>query len=172
MMDSIDIAEVARRTGISARALRFYEARGLLKPLRTASGRRHYGPGELATLHQILALKRAGLTLAQVQRLLWASTGTKDPTFPDTLYLDELIGPDTVNTVPPKTLDAFRERGTARETLTSDIDAARHVIAETKRLGLDLEGVTATLSEEGVASFTKSFDDLLGSIAAKHPAEA
>lgn len=70
MVDSLDIAEVARRTGISARALRFYEARGLLTPLRTAAGRRHYGPGELATLHQILALKRAGLTLAQVQRLL------------------------------------------------------------------------------------------------------
>lgn len=70
MVDSLDIAEVARRTGISARALRFYEARGLLTPLRTAAGRRHYGPGELARLHQILALKRAGLTLAQVQRLL------------------------------------------------------------------------------------------------------
>jgi DNA-binding transcriptional MerR regulator len=70
MVDSLDIADVARRTGVSARALRFYEARGLLKPLRTAAGRRHYGPGELATLHQILALKRAGLTLAQVQRLL------------------------------------------------------------------------------------------------------
>ena len=70
MIDSLDIAEVARRTGLSSRALRFYEARGLLQPLRTMSGRRHYGPGELGRLHQILALKRAGLTLAQVQRLL------------------------------------------------------------------------------------------------------
>ncbi len=70
MVDSLDIVEVSRRTGLSSRALRFYEARGLLQPLRTASGRRHYGPGELARLHQILVLKRAGLTLAQVQRLL------------------------------------------------------------------------------------------------------
>lgn len=70
MPESLDIAEVARRTGLTARALRFYEARGLIMPLRTASGRRHYGPGELARLHQLLALKRAGLTLAQVQRLL------------------------------------------------------------------------------------------------------
>lgn len=70
MIDSLDIAEVSRRTRLSSRALRFYEARGLLAPLRTASGRRHYGPGELARLHQILALKRAGLTLAQVQKLL------------------------------------------------------------------------------------------------------
>lgn len=70
MIESLDIAEVARRTGVSARALRFYEARGLLRPLRSAAGRRHYGPGELAQLHRILTLKRAGLTLAQVQRLL------------------------------------------------------------------------------------------------------
>jgi DNA-binding transcriptional MerR regulator len=69
-MDAIlDISEVVRRTGLSARALRFYEARGLVKPLRTASGRRAYGPGELERVNQILALKRAGLTLAQIQRL-------------------------------------------------------------------------------------------------------
>ena len=69
MADSLDIAEVARLTGLTSRALRFYEARGLVTPLRTASGRRHYGPAELERLHQILAMKRAGLTLAQIQRL-------------------------------------------------------------------------------------------------------
>jgi len=69
MAESLDIAEVARRTGLTARALRFYEARGLLTPLRTASGRRHYGPAELARIHQIMALKRAGLSLAQIQAL-------------------------------------------------------------------------------------------------------
>jgi DNA-binding transcriptional MerR regulator len=69
MADSLDIAEIARLTGLTARALRFYEARGLVTPLRTASGRRHYGPAELERLHQIVAMKRAGLTLAQIQRL-------------------------------------------------------------------------------------------------------
>lgn len=69
MPDSLDIAQVARLTGLTSRALRFYEARGLIMPLRTASGRRHYGPAELERLHQILAMKRAGLTLAQIQRL-------------------------------------------------------------------------------------------------------
>lgn len=69
MIDSLDISEVVRRTGVTARALRFYEARGLVSPLRTASGRRHYGPLELERLHQIILLKRAGLTLAQIQRL-------------------------------------------------------------------------------------------------------
>jgi transaldolase/glucose-6-phosphate isomerase len=109
---------------------------------------------------------------AMPQRLLWASTGTKNPDYPDTLYLDTLIGKDTVNTVPPKTMDAFRDHGTVAATLAADVDGARHVLAETERLGLDLDGVTTTLVEEGVHSFAKAFDDLLGAIAAKHPAEA
>ena len=109
---------------------------------------------------------------AQPQRLLWASTGTKNPDYPDTLYVDELIGPETVNTMPPKTLDAFRDRGTVAETLTQDVEGARHVIAEVERLGLDLDGVTGRLVEAGVASFAGAFDDLLGAIAQKQPAEA
>jgi transaldolase/glucose-6-phosphate isomerase len=107
---------------------------------------------------------------AQPQRLLWASTGVKDTAYPDTLYVDELVGPETVNTMPPKTMDAFRERGTVAPTLTRDVDAARHVLAEAKRLGLDLDRVTDTLVEEGVASFVAAFDDLLGAIARKQPA--
>lgn len=118
-----------------------------------------------STRWQALAAKGA-----QPQRLLWASTGTKNPDYPDTLYLDTLIGRDTVNTVPPKTLDAFRDHGTAAATLTQDVAGARHIIAEAQRLGLDLDGVTDALVEEGVASFSKAFDDLLGAIAAKHPA--
>ena len=109
---------------------------------------------------------------AQPQRLLWASTGTKNPDYPDTLYIDTLVGPDTVNTMPPKTMDAFREHGTPKVTLTEDVDGARHVLSEVERLGLDLKEVTSTLVEEGVASFAKSFDDLLGSIAKKQPAHA
>jgi transaldolase len=109
---------------------------------------------------------------AMPQRLLWASTGTKNPDYPDTLYLDALIGKDTVNTVPPKTLDAFRDHGTAAETLTRDVEGAEKVLADAGRLGLDLDGVTADLVEEGVASFSKAFDDLLGAIAAKHPVSA
>jgi transaldolase/glucose-6-phosphate isomerase len=109
---------------------------------------------------------------AQPQRLLWASTGVKDPAYPDTLYIDTLIGKDTVNTMPPKTMDAFRDHGTAAETITADVDQAKHVLAEAERLGLDLNGVTGKLVQEGVASFVKAFDDLLGAIAKKQPAEA
>jgi transaldolase len=116
---------------------------------------------------QVLAAKGA-----MPQRLLWASTGTKNSDYSDVLYLDTLIGPDTVNTVPPKTLDAYRDHGTAAETLTQDVEGAKKVLADANRLGLDLDGVTDTLVIEGVASFSKSFDDLLAAIAAKHPAPA
>ena len=109
---------------------------------------------------------------AQPQRLLWASTGVKDPSYPDTLYIDTRIGKDTVNTMPPKTMDAFRDHGTAAETITQDVEGAKHTLAEAERLGLDLGGVTGKLVEEGVASFVKAFDDLLGAIAKKQPATA
>ncbi len=109
---------------------------------------------------------------AQPQRLLWASTGVKDPDYPDTLYIDTLIGPDTVNTMPPKTMDAFRDHGTAATALTQGLDEARHVLAEVERLGLNLDEVTTNLTEEGIAQFAKAFDDLLGAIAKKQPAHA
>ncbi|MCC6103881.1 bifunctional transaldolase/phosoglucose isomerase [Acetobacter sp.] len=104
---------------------------------------------------------------AQPQRLLWASTGTKDKAYSDVLYVDSLIGPHTVNTLPPATMDAFRDHGTVKETLGTGIDAARHVLAEAERLGLNLEGVTRILVDEGVTSFAEAFDGLLGSVAAK-----
>lgn len=109
---------------------------------------------------------------AMPQRLLWASTGTKNPDYPDTLYIDTLIGPDTVNTMPPKTMDAFRDHGTAAQTLTQDVGAAKQVLDDAERLGLDLDGVTKALVDEGVKSFTKSFDDLIAAIGKKETAAA
>ena len=109
-------------------------------------------------------LKAAG---AQPQRLLWASTGTKDKAYSDVLYVDELIGPETVNTIPPATLDAFRDHGKPRDSLEENVDAAKHVMAEVKRLGLDLDGMTTKLVSEGVVSFEEAFDGLLGSVAKK-----
>ena len=104
---------------------------------------------------------------AMPQRLLWASTGVKDPAYPDTLYIDTLIGPDTVNTMPPKTMDAFRDHGTVENALTQDIDAARHVMAEAERLGLNLGDVTTGLVEAGVTLFADAADALLGAVAEK-----
>jgi transaldolase/glucose-6-phosphate isomerase len=104
---------------------------------------------------------------ANPQRLLWASTGVKDPAYPDTLYVDGLIGPDTVNTLPPKTMDAFRDHGTLARTLDADIDAAKQVLAEADRLGLDLAGVTEALVKDGVKLFADAADSLLGTVASK-----
>jgi len=104
---------------------------------------------------------------ARVQRPLWASTSTKNPSYPDTLYVDSLIGPDTVNTIPDATLADFEDHGTVARTLDTDLPAARGVLEAFDRLGCSLEDVTARLEEEGVASFSKSFDDLLGALRAK-----
>ncbi|RFD19423.1 bifunctional transaldolase/phosoglucose isomerase [Komagataeibacter melaceti] len=107
---------------------------------------------------------------AMPQRLLWASTSTKDKTFSDVLYVDGLIGPETVNTIPPATFDDFRDHGRVADTLTQDLPGAHRVISEARRLGLDLDGVTRTLVTEGVRGFEDAFDALLGAIAAKQAA--
>jgi transaldolase len=104
---------------------------------------------------------------ARVQRPLWASTSTKNPVYPDTMYVDELIGPDTVNTMPPDTLDAFREHGTVWRTVDSGIDEARGQLARLPALGIDLEAVTQKLQDDGVDAFAASFDSLLDSIGQK-----
>ncbi len=110
------------------------------------------------------ALKAAG---ANPQRLLWASTGVKDKAYSDVLYCDELVGADTVNTMPPATMDAFRDHGKPRDALTEDVGGARKVLADVERLGLDLAGVTTKLVKDGVDAFADSFDALLGAVAAK-----
>ena len=107
---------------------------------------------------------------AKPQRLLWASTGVKDPAYPDTLYVDELIGPDTVNTMPPKTMDAFRDHGAAKAALTERVDEARRVLDEAKRLDLDLGKVTTDLVPDGVKQFSDAADALLGAVAGKRAA--
>jgi transaldolase len=104
---------------------------------------------------------------ARVQRPLWASTSSKNPSYPDTIYVDGLIGPNTVNTMPDATLEAFDDHGRLERTVDADVDGARAVIAALAEVGLDLADVTRTLEEEGVASFAKSFDELLESLGAK-----
>jgi transaldolase len=104
---------------------------------------------------------------ARVQRPLWASTSTKNPAYSDTLYVDTLIGPDTVNTMPEKTLGDFDDHGTLARTVDADFADARAVLDGLAAVGVDIADVTATLEDEGVASFSKSFDDLLESLSAK-----
>jgi transaldolase len=100
----------------------------------------------------------------QLQRPLWASTSTKNPEYPDTLYVDGLIGPHTVNTVPPQTLDAFRDHGKAEMTLTKDLDEERQVIVELEALGISMAQVTRELEDEGVKAFADAFTAILETV--------
>lgn len=109
-------------------------------------------------------LKAAG---AQVQRLLWASTSTKDPSYSDVLYVDYLIAPDTVNTIPPATYDAFKDHGTIAQTLKVDMDEAVKQVAELSGLGIDLKEITDKLEADGVAAFKDSFRNLLEALQQK-----
>jgi transaldolase len=104
---------------------------------------------------------------ARVQRPLWASTSTKNPAYPDTLYVDTLIGPDTVNTMPEDTIEAFADHGTVARTVDADAAAAQAVLSELAAVGVDLDDVANTLEEQGVAAFSKSFDELVGALGAK-----
>ncbi len=101
---------------------------------------------------------------ARLQRPLWASTSTKNPSYPDTLYVDTLIGPDTVNTLPDSTLLAFEDHGTVARTVDADPDAARQVMVDLAEVGVDMDDVSAKLEAEGVASFSKSFDEVLDTL--------
>ncbi len=101
---------------------------------------------------------------ARTQRLLWASTGTKNPQYSDVLYVEELIGPDTVNTIPPATWEAFRDHGRVRPTLESDLDAAHDTLETLAKVGISLTEVTDTLLVEAVRLFAEPFDKLLNSL--------
>jgi transaldolase len=104
---------------------------------------------------------------ARVQRPLWASTSTKNPDYPATLYVDTLIAPDTVNTMPEGTLEAFEVGGTVARTADADLAGARQVLDDLAAVGIDLDAVTDRLEVEGVDSFVAAFDDLLTSLQAK-----
>ena len=120
-----------------------------------------------AHFHQVFSAERWDRLAAQgarVQRPLWASTSTKNPRYPDTLYLDSLIGPDTVNTVPPATIDAFLDHGTVALTLEGGLDEALDQLARLRSLGVDLDAVTRQLQDDGVTAFARSFESLLVSV--------
>lgn len=104
---------------------------------------------------------------AKVQRVLWASTGVKNPAYPDTLYVDELIGAQTVSTMPEHTLQAFREHGTVAQTVDRHIDDAHRLLRELNHVGIDVERVGAQLQDDGIALFVKAFDDAVAIVEEK-----
>jgi transaldolase len=104
---------------------------------------------------------------ARVQRPLWASTSTKNPAYPDTAYVDPLIGPDTVNTMPEETIEAFDDHGVVERTIDADPEAAEATLTALGDVGVDLAEVAQVLEEQGVAAFAKAFDELIGALDAK-----
>jgi transaldolase len=110
------------------------------------------------------ALKRRG---ARVQRPLWASTGTKNASYSDVLYIEALIGPDTITTVPPATLDAFRDHGRVRVTLGTEEQDTDAVLSTAAALGVDVHGITELLQADGIKAFASSFDQLVAAVAEK-----
>lgn len=134
---------------------------GLLGQAAVANTRMAYQAFKAVVSAEFGDLQAAG---AQMQRPLWASTSTKNPNYPDLLYVDNLIGPNTVNTMPPATLVAFKDHGTAALTVENDLDAARAVLDKIEEAGISLEAAFQQLEDEGVAAFFKSFETLLAVI--------
>ncbi len=110
------------------------------------------------------ALEAKGATK---QRCLWASTSTKNPDYRDVMYVEELIGPETVDTMPEETIQAFQDHGNVAETLTKDVDAARQLLHDLREAGIDYDDVVETLEREGVQKFSDSFEELMDGIRAK-----
>jgi transaldolase/glucose-6-phosphate isomerase len=106
----------------------------------------------------------------RAQRPLWASTSTKNPAYRDVLYVEELAGPDTVNTMPPETIEAFRDHGRVRPAVDDDVAAARDALRQLRALGVDLDAVTAALQRDGVAAFARSYDQLIAALESKRRA--
>ncbi len=122
---------------------------------------------QVFTSERFLKLRAKG---ARVQRPLWASTGTKSPKYSDVLYIESLIGPDTVNTIPPATYDAFKDHGSVQLTLEQDLDEARRVLDEFEAKGFSLKAITEKLTADGVKSFNESFGQLMDTIEARRDA--
>lgn len=158
------VVEAHRRAGgNTASVASFFISRidAALDPILAASGREAL-QGQVALANAKLAYQDF-LSLNTTQRLLWASTGTKNPRYSDVLYVNELIGKHTVNTVPPATLHAFIDHGTVAETLTQNLDAARKVLAQVP----ELESVCQRLLAEGLQLFVVAWDQLLAAVAGK-----
>ena len=139
--------------------------RGLLGKAAIANAKLAYARfREIFDGNQFHELKKHG---ARVQRPLWASTGTKNPAYRDVLYVEELIGPDTVNTLPQLTLERFAEHGRVRRTVDQDLDEARAIMAGLNSAGIDMGAITQQLEDEGVTLFAAAYADVIADIEQK-----
>ena len=158
LVDSLVGEQLKKETDASRKA----KLQGILGKVAIANGKLTYEAYQrIFSTPRWKALAAKG---AQTQRVLWASTGTKNPNYSDVLYIEELIGPDTVNTVPPATLDAFRDHGKPRQSLTEGLDAARKAMSDLASVGIAMKDVTDKLTADGVKLFADAFDTLLAAV--------
>jgi transaldolase len=157
------LQEISRMGGQEAE-----KATALLGKAAIANARLAYADyKQVFTAERFQKLKARG---AHVQRPLWASTSTKNPAYRDVMYVEELIGPDTVNTMPPQTVVAFLDHGVVRPSLEEDLEGANQVLADLESMGLSMEWVTNELEEEGVRSFSEAFTVLLKAVDSRRQA--
>ncbi len=158
LVDSLVGDQLKKETDVSRKT----KLQGILGKIAIANGKLTYEAYQrIFSSPRWKALATKG---AQTQRVLWASTSTKNPNYRDVLYIEELIGPDTVNTVPPATLDAFRDHGKPRQSLTENLDGARKTMADLAGVGIVMKDVTDKLTADGVKLFADAFDTLLAAV--------
>jgi transaldolase/glucose-6-phosphate isomerase len=159
--NSLD-AEISARLKSAKNPQEEQKLKGLLGKVAIANGKLAYQ--RYLNIFSGAAWDKLRAKGGQTQRVLWASTSTKNPAYPDILYVQEMIGPDTVNTIPPATFDAFRDHGKPRETLTEDIDGAKRVMQDLAAVGISIDQVTDKLTDDGVRLFEEAFDKLLAAV--------
>src|SRR5450755_3702028 len=158
LVDSLVGDQLKKETDAARKA----KLQGILGKVAIANGKLTYEAyGRIFSSRRWKALAAKG---AQTQRVLWASTGTKNPNYRDVMYVEELIGPDTVDTAPPATIDAFRDHGKPRQSLTEDVDGARKTMSDLAGVGIVMKDVTDKLTADGVKLFADAFDTLLAAV--------
>jgi transaldolase / glucose-6-phosphate isomerase len=158
LIDSLLNEQIKKETDPARKA----KLQGLLGKIAIANGKLTYEAYQkIFSTPRWKALAAKG---AQTQRVLWASTSTKNPAYRDVMYVEELIGPDTVDTVPPATLEAFRDHGKARVSLTEDLPGARKTMSDLAAVGISMKDATGKLTKDGVKLFADAFDQLLQAV--------
>jgi transaldolase/glucose-6-phosphate isomerase len=161
-IDTLADSEIETRLKKAKDAREQAQLKSLLGKVAIANGKQTY-----QLYHSIFSSarwKNLASQGAQTQRVLWASTSTKNPAYRDVLYVEELIGPDTVNTIPPATIDAFRDHGHIRQSLTEDVESARETMETLAKVGISIDEITSKLTEDGVRLFEEAFDKLLQAV--------
>ena len=161
-IDTAADAELSARAKSAKTPLEEQKLKGLLGKVAIANGKLAYQ--RYLNIFSGAQWDRLRAQGAQTQRVLWASTGTKNPAYSDILYVQEMIGPDTVNTIPPATFDAFRDHGQPRETLTEGVDEAKQVMQDLAEVGISIDAITDKLTDDGVRLFEEAFDKLLAAV--------